>query len=253
MAPITPLLALLALTVAQADTSLFPPREILIRLYTDCDEARWPYGTEETFVPKTAEEIESGIVQRRALEARWRVYFAERAGDSIAPTTFEQWVWPLAERGRLLDNFAQEREDGLHDALDIFVPREGALIVSPVSGVVVASGDGWRGGYSRRRGFWYEGDGLSRRAGNGVIIFDPSSGGYLYLVHMRPGVLVRTGDVVRSGQPLGQVGHTGNASYPGRGRHLHLAFKQPGIACGVDGVLVSANPLEVLRAARARR
>ena len=36
------LLALLVAPGVQADTSLFPAREALIRLYTNCDEDRWP-------------------------------------------------------------------------------------------------------------------------------------------------------------------------------------------------------------------
>jgi len=253
MTTFTMLLTLLIAPGVQADTSLFPPREALIRLYTNCDEDRWPYGTGETFVPKTTDELVTGVAQRGALEERWRAYFAERAGDSIAPTPAEGWSWPLAVRGRLLDNFRNPRENGPHEALDIFVPREGVEVRAPVSGVVIAAGDGWRGGYTRRRGFWYEGEGLSRRSGNGVILFDPASGGYFYLVHLQPGLVVRAGDVVRRGQPLGRVGHTGNAAYAGRGRHLHLAYKRPGTGCGVDGVLVPENPYRALRQARVRR
>jgi murein DD-endopeptidase MepM/ murein hydrolase activator NlpD len=246
------LLAALLAARPQSDTSLFIPREEMIRLYTDCDEDRWPYGTEETFAAKTTEEIVTGVARRRALEERWRFYFAERAGDSIVPTPLEAWAWPLAARGRLLDNFANPRENGAHEALDIFVRREGVTVRSPISGVVVAAGDGWRGGYTRSRGFHYEGDGLSRRAGNGVMIFDPASGGYLYLIHLEPGVLVHTGDIVRRGQRIGRVGHTGNAAYPRRGRHLHLAFKRAGTECGIEGVLVSENPFRRVLGARRR-
>ncbi len=235
-----------------ADTTLFPAAPAIIRLYTDCNEDRWPWGVEETFVPKTAAEISDGILQRRALEERWRAYFTARAGDSIRPTPVAEWRWPLAVRGRLLDNFSNPRQGGPHGALDIFVPREGVTVRSPVSGVVIAAGDGWQGGYTRARGFFYEGGGLSRRAGNGVMLFDPATGAYHYLIHFQPGVLVRAGDVVRAGAPLGTVGHTGNASYPGRGRHLHFAYKTPGTGCGFDGVLVSTNPFQPVRDARRR-
>jgi len=235
------------------DTSRFLPTAQFIRLYTNCDEARWPDSLDEVLLPKTPEELGNGVVRREALERDWQHYFAARAGDSIAPTPDSAWVYPLAARGRLLDNFWSPRPGyKRHEALDIFVPAEGVLVRSPVAGVVVASGDHWTGGYARRRGFYYEGGGLSRRAGNGVVIFEPRSRSYLYFAHMRPGLLVRTGDVVQAGQPLGHVGHTGNASAPGRGRHLHFAFKQRGTGCGVDGVLVSINPYRLVRAARAR-
>ncbi len=250
------LFPILLLRFAQAatvpDTSVLIARDSMIRLYTDCTEARVPGTLEETLVPKTTLELETGVARRVGLEAGWRAYFALRAGDSIAPTPMESWVYPLAVRGRLLDNYANPRADGPHGALDIFVTREGATIRAPVSGVVVAAGDGWRGGYTRRRGFYYEGDGLSRRTGNGLLLFDPTSGGYFLLAHFQAGVLVRAGDIVRQGQPLGRVGHTGNASYPSRGKHLHIAFKRPGTACGVDGVLVSENPYGQIRAARRR-
>lgn len=250
--------AMLALMIAAAaprqDTTLFPPRETLIRLYTDCDESRWPWGLDETFVVKTDSEITTGVATRRALESRWRAYFNERAGDSIAPTAADAWAWVLGVRGRLLNNYNNPRATGPHEALDIFVTREGADVRTPISGVVVASGDDWQGGYARRRGgFHYEGGGLSRRAGNGAIVFDPASDQYLYFAHLQQGIQVRTGDVVRAGQVVGKVGHTGNASEPGHGKHLHFAMKRVGTECGVEGVLMSVNPYRLVRAARDRR
>jgi murein DD-endopeptidase MepM/ murein hydrolase activator NlpD len=244
---------LLALRLAQAspDTALFPPREELLRLYTNCDESRWPYGTGETLVPKTNQELVAGVARRRALEEGWRRWFTAHAGDSLRPTAGGARVYPLAVRGRLLDNFHEKRAGGIHEALDIFAPREGVPIRAPVTGVVVAAGDGWRGGWKRRVGLHYEGGGLSRRAGNGVIVFEPGSGGYFYLAHLQDSsVVVRAGDVVRAGRLIGRVGHSGNASQPGHGRHLHFATKHSGAACGVDGVLVAANPYRWLRAAR---
>lgn len=249
------LMLLLAAQTTQApfpsDTTLFPPRETVMRLYTDCDEDRWPWGLDEVFVPKTSEEIVSGVSRRRGLEAAWREYFAAHGGDSLPPTPLDRWSYPIGTRGRLLDNFANPRVGSLHEALDIFV-AEGTTVRAPVNGLVVASGDGWRGGYTRRW-FHYEGDGLSRRAGNGIILFDPGSGAYFLFSHLRAGLTVQTGDVVRAGQILGRVGHSGNAAYPGRGRHLHFAYKTPGNECGFEGVLVAVNPYRPVRAARERR
>ena len=250
--PVLALAAALAAAPQHPDSIVIPAGD-LMRLYTDCGEARWPYGTEERLVPKTTGEIDSGVVRRRALEAAWRAYFAARAGDSIQPTDTAAWRYPLAVRGKLLDNFLSPRDDGPHGALDIFVPDEGVGIRTPVAGVVVAAGDGWRGGYERRgRGFYYEGEGLSRRAGNGAILFDPASGGYLLFSHLRAGVLVHAGDVVAAGTPVGHVGHTGNAARPGRGKHLHFAYKEPGTACGIPGVLVAVDPYRWVRGARDR-
>lgn len=233
------------------DTALFPPREVLIRLYTDCDEGRWP-GMADTIIPKTPEELASGVARRRRLEDGWRAWFRARDGGS-GPTAESLWAYPLGVRGRLLNNFANPRESGPHGALDIFVRREGAEVRAPVAGVVVAAGDGWVGGWRRREGLWYEGGGMSRRQGNGLLLFDPASGGYLLFSHLREGVRVQAGDVVRRGQVVGQVGNSGNAAQPGHGRHLHMAFKQAGTACGTEGVLVAVNPYERIRSARQRR
>lgn len=245
--------AALASRATSAPDSVFPPAGDVIRLYTDCDESRWPYGIEERFVPKTREEVESGVARRRALEAAWRAWFAARAGDTIRPTPQSAWRYPLAQRGRLLNNYLNPRADGPHEALDIFVAREGVVIRAPVSGVVVAAGDGWRGSWDRRRrDVAYEGGGMARRTGNGAILFDPESGGYFLFSHLQTGLRVAAGDVVRAGAPIGRVGHTGNASQPGHGRHLHLAYKQPGTACGAEGVLVAVNPYRAIRSARDR-
>src|SRR5512142_1555587 len=84
-----------------ADTTIFPPHETVMRLYTDCDEDRWPWGTAEAYVPKTTAEITAGIARRRELEARWREWFRSRGGDSLAATPDTAWSWPLAVRGRL--------------------------------------------------------------------------------------------------------------------------------------------------------
>ena len=134
-----------------------------------------------------------------------------------------------------------------------FFAPERTVIRSPVTALVVAAGDHWIGHWQRHVGIVYEGGGLSRRAGNGVILFEPATGAWFYLVHMRDSsVAVNAGDIVRSGQALGKVGHTGNAIQPGHGGHLHFAYKRPGSACGVDSVLVPANPVESMRRARAK-
>src|SRR5206468_6546065 len=73
LAAMAPLFLLVAaqLLGANADTGLFPAREELLRLYTNCDEGRWPYGLTDTLVPKTPHEIAAGVARRRALEDGW--------------------------------------------------------------------------------------------------------------------------------------------------------------------------------------
>jgi murein DD-endopeptidase MepM/ murein hydrolase activator NlpD len=243
---------LLAFQVAQApDTTLFPRREEVLRLYTNCDESHWPASLVDSSVPKTTEELVAGVARRHALEVGWREWFRTHGGDSLGATPDSDWVYPLEVRGRLIDNYRQRRPGGFHEALDIFVPREGATIRAPVNALVIAAEDGWQGTWKRHVGIQYTGGGLSRRAGNGVLLFEPSSGGYYYMIHMRDSsVVVRAGDVVRAGQQLGRVGHTGNAIQPGHGGHLHLAYKRAGTGCGVDSVLVPVDPYAQVRRAR---
>ena len=222
----------------------------MIRLYQDCDETRWPGGTEVRHVPRTPQEIAAGVVRRRALEAAWRERFAGRRGGSPAATPRSAWRYPLEDAGSLLRNYTEPT--GSHEALDIFVARPGVEVRAPAAGVVVAAGDGWRGGWTRDGGLWYSGGGLSRNSGNGIILFEPGRGGYFLFSHLREGLLVRPGDVVPAGAPLGRVGPTGSAAQPGHGRHLHIAYKEPGRDCGAQGVLVAQNPFQWLSAARSR-
>jgi murein DD-endopeptidase MepM/ murein hydrolase activator NlpD len=244
----------LAIQLAQApDTTLFPRREEVLRLYTNCDESRWPTSLVDSAVPKTHEVLVAGVARRLQLEAGWRRWFREHGGDSLGATPEEAWVYPLEVRGRLIDNYRQRRPGGFHEALDMFVPREGTPIRSPVAALVILAEEGWQGGWIRHVGLQYQGGGLSRRAGNGVLLFEPSSGAYHYLIHMQDSSLaVHAGDLVRAGQRLGRVGHSGNASQPGHGGHLHFAYKRPGSGCGVDSVLVPVDPFSLVRAARAR-
>ena len=243
---------LLALQVLQApDTALFPRREEVLRLYTNCDESHWPASLVDSNVPKTPVELVQGVARRQQLEAGWRRWFLAHGGDSLVATPESAWAYPLEVRGRLIDNYRQRRPGGFHEALDIFVPREGATIRAPVNALVVLAEQGWRGGWKRHVGLQYEGGGLSRRAGNGVLLFEAATGAYYYMIHMRDSSLaVRAGDVVRPGQRLGLVGHSGNASQPGHGGHLHFAYKRAGTGCGVDSVLVPVDPYAQVRRAR---
>jgi murein DD-endopeptidase MepM/ murein hydrolase activator NlpD len=244
---------LLAFQLAQSpDTTLFPRREELLRLYTNCDESHWPASLVDSAVPKRHEELVAGARRRLQLESGWRQWYREHGGDSLGATPEDAWVYPLEVRGRLIDNYRQRRPGGFHEALDIFVPREGAPIRAPVNAVVVVAENGWRGGWKRHVGLQYQGGGLSRRAGNGVLLFEPSTGAYFYLIHMQDSsVALRAGDVVRAGQRLGRVGHSGNASQPGHGGHLHFAYKRAGSGCGVDSVLVPVDPFAIVLRSRA--
>ncbi|MGD7706531.1 M23 family metallopeptidase [Microlunatus sp. Y2014] len=106
----------------------------------------------------------------------------------------------------------------------------GRAVVSPIDGVVVGTHttepdhDSFRGlpsvGYAltqRRR----LDSGLSAVIGNHVLVETTWAGGIAVVAvcHLQQGsVLVSSGDTVRSGQPIGRCGNSGNSTEP----HVHL-------------------------------
>jgi murein DD-endopeptidase MepM/ murein hydrolase activator NlpD len=112
-------------------------------------------------------------------------------------------------------------------ALDVFfrtVDREGEAERGPIiralyPGIVVATASDWSGGPGPSA---WKGGGLSPAAGNGLVIYDPSSRVYCSYFHMSS-VVQRPGSVVRAGDSLGRGGNSGvNARKQGHGGHVHL-------------------------------
>lgn len=102
-------------------------------------------------------------------------------------------------------------------AIDLFT-SEGAPVYSVSRGIVVLADRGWDPAdlFSTS----------SRKGGNAVIVFDPDRDRFYRYCHLST-VLVTAGDLVRSGEVVGKVGHTGfNASLPGHGRHLHFEVNE---------------------------
>jgi murein DD-endopeptidase MepM/ murein hydrolase activator NlpD len=84
---------------------------------------------------------------------------------------------------------------------------------------VVAMANDWVGGEGPGK---YRHGGLTPRAGNGVIVYDPNSRKYYTYLHLHD-VVVVPGQIVSPGTPLGHGGNTGtNARKRGHGGHLHL-------------------------------
>lgn len=228
----------------------FPSVESMMLMYIDCDQRI--YSDNGGFYRKTREEILRGVSERKNLEAVLRKYFVQEI-KGIALDTSRGIYDPLSGRGRLVNNFRDPRLiegkfEEVHDAIDIFAPV-GTKIHSSVNGVVASASGNWKGHWDKKKGLVYEGGGLSRLSGNGVILFDPEDTAYLFSAHMED-VFVKTGDIVTRGELIGTVGRTGNASAPYSPSHLHYAVKKSGFACGVDGVLVPENPYGELLAAR---
>jgi hypothetical protein len=95
----------------------------------------------------------------------------------------------------------------------------GEIVYSPVEGTVVKSVDGLPDMVPPDQ---------DRRnpAGNYVVIKHPTTGTFIFLVHLqRNSVLVSEGEAVHGGQPIGRIGNSGVSTEP----HLH-------IHCEIDDV-----------------
>lgn len=114
-------------------------------------------------------------------------------------------------------------------ALDIFLKdvdllpfstlQKGPVIFSFTDSIVVATDSSWRGGEDLTT---YRSGGITPKAGNGVILYSPKKNKYYLFFHLFD-VLVKPGEVIPAGYPLGHGGNTGtNARKKGHGEHLHL-------------------------------
>lgn len=111
----------------------------------------------------------------------------------------------------------------------------GAVVTSPCDGVVAKARDGLPDSPPGRPD-------TEHPEGNFLVI--ACGGADILLAHLgRGSVLVRAGEAVRTGEPLGQVGCSGNASEP----HLHLSVEREGVAVPVrfDGRNLALNDLVV--------
>jgi len=113
------------------------------------------------------------------------------------------------------------------DALDIFFNQVknrdknelGPNIFSVSPGIVITARGDWKGGDTPES---YISGGISPRAGNGVIIYNPLEKRYYSYFHLHD-VTVKKGQFVEAGQKLGRGGNTGiNAKKQGHGAHLHF-------------------------------
>jgi murein DD-endopeptidase MepM/ murein hydrolase activator NlpD len=144
-------------------------------------------------------------------EAYWRTrepevarIAAARAVDTGSNGWRQSFGWPV--KGRISTLFGSQRiykggEAGsYHSGIDI-APGAGVVYVAPADGVVTLAAES---------PFSLEGY---------LLIIDHGQGLNSAFLHSSQ-LLVRQGDVVRQGQPLGKVGATGRASGP----HLHWSL-----------------------------
>ncbi len=107
-----------------------------------------------------------------------------------------------------------------HDGTDIALPTRAAMaagvqVLAAAPGTVKGTRDGIADFVPKVEG---------RECGNGVVI-QHADGWETQYCHMRQGsVLVRQGDSVETGTPLGLIGQSGMADFP----HVHLSVRQNG-------------------------
>jgi len=142
----------------------------------------------------------------------FRVSYRWGRGDPCAkpgPAFAYLFPWEHGTKTRVDQGYCGPSTHQGLQALDFALP-EGAIVCAARDGVVVATrDDSDTGGPSAR----YESD------ANFVDILH-ADGTWANYAHLRcRGVLVKPGDRVKAGQPVGRCGHTGRASGP----HLHFA------------------------------
>lgn len=128
--------------------------------------------------------------------------FAEtrRNSPGFQGPPIRSFQWPV--RGRITETFGSKRiyNEGLspwyHSGLDIAAPG-GTTIAAPADGVVILAG--------------------MFKAHGGTVLVDHGYGVVTAYLHQRA-ILVKPGDVLRRGDPIGEVGSTGGST----GNHLHF-------------------------------
>jgi murein DD-endopeptidase MepM/ murein hydrolase activator NlpD len=123
--------------------------------------------------------------------------------ETVSPS--DRWLWPV--RGRISQPYSTA-----HPAIDV-VSDHGARVVAADGGEVVYAE--WE-----ITGFGY------------LVIVDHGDGYQTYYGHLY-GFYVNVGQTVARGEPLGQLGNTGNSTGP----HLHFEIRRQGIRL---------DPLELL-------
>lgn len=121
----------------------------------------------------------------------------------LVQLTMASLMFPVADRQAVASVFGDPRDAGRrrHEGIDIFAPR-GTHAIAAAGGVVTSIG-------------------TTRLGGNVVWIFDPARRLSQYYAHLdRP--LVRPGQFVHAGEPVGLVGNTGNARTTPP--HLHFGL-----------------------------
>ena len=139
---------------------------------------------------------------------------AARAHDTGAQGWRQQFIWPL--KGRISGRFGAQRvyrgpsgqpqPGSYHSGVDIATGTSGTPYAAPADGVVVLAATPANGGP-----FTLEGN---------LLMIDHGAGLSSAFLHSSA-LLVREGETVAQGQPIGHIGMTGRATGP----HLHWSLR----------------------------
>ena len=143
--------------------------------------------------PTTAAPATAPATQPAALATR-----GDRGGEGGKKKTV-RFIWPVSG-GKLTSRFGK-RGNKIHEGIDI-AAREGTAILAAASGTVI-----------------YEGSGLK---GYGKLIIIRHRGGLVSVYAHNRRNLVKEGVVVKRGQVIAEVGHTGRTT----GDHLHFEIRR---------------------------
>jgi murein DD-endopeptidase MepM/ murein hydrolase activator NlpD len=189
-------------------------------------QAGGSYGTKYLAVNGMLEQsrVSSGAVEA-ILDAVWH--------SDETPSRLKHTPHPILKKSERWLPSTSSLKEAHQYALDVFftsVKRHGAAETGPVirsmsSGIVVASSDDWKGGDKPSN---YRSGGLSPKAGNGVIVYNPIQRRYYAYFHLSA-VYAKTGHVISSGDTLGRGGNTGtNARQKAHGAHVHIEIHDAG-------------------------
>lgn len=158
---------------------------------------------EQVATPLRPRGVPDAEFQRRRADELARIREA-RATVTDATGWRQAFAWPV--RGRISGLFGSQRiyagqPGSYHSGTDIAGPT-GTLFTAPADGVVILAAE---------QPFTLEGR---------LLMIDHGSGLNSAFLHCSE-LLVRTGDRVRQGQPIGRIGMTGRATGP----HLHWSLR----------------------------
>jgi hypothetical protein len=147
---------------------------------------------------------------------------------TVLPVNGRNWVAERFAIDFVQLTAANRIADGPLDMLSSY-PFFGDTIYSVAAGKVVGVLDGIP---ETPAGSFPPNIGAAEAGGNHVVV-DIGGGRYAFYAHMQPGsIMVRKGQRVRSGQPLGLLGNSGNSDAP----HLHFHVMDGPLPLASNGV-----------------